>query len=625
MIIENRSTEVGDVLYIQTDTPLIGLVALSSFIDDTVGETTNKTFNKTFRYSVDGINWTSFVTLDNANIAGVEVQSNDTFYAEYKYERVGSDTSGELAFNSVTLNGTFETPAAMPAYDASFFPAFFNFNNICSIAWSVNVLEKLYKKGIIPKYIERDLTGDNLSDRDYIDFWRAITHYFALYVCLARQFQFYYQNRELLLEFIKQRGLIVCEDIDYVDLMYLMEFYYDEIRQRGTRQIFEVKADDISIEGSKKVDGEYMRMICYDPLDEFIRNLNRNEHIGWNIGNASPMYKGLQGVLGVNKYYFDYIADITNLQEDLSLTNASYPYIALYDDSKSNSISNSISASISTNSDLDAVIIKPPLLTQSASIGGGDRRIIINPNLDYEISFYVKCSFATDIQISFGINAYDKNDNLISTLMRNDTNAISDKFLNEITLNQPDKYYFVRGILFNKNNYKPYDPLKSYNANTIVTYLGSSYKSKRDVPVNGLSINDDIINAIPGAAGTNSPYFWDFWQVLNTQEVEVSYLTSLGIGNNLVLVDDVVKIDPFITYTNGLGSVNNLYVHSIRVQPLSTKYSKGFIQTTNILEIWNTNNNANISGSNINKQAKHLLIPYNTVLQNNFIPTEINR
>lgn len=623
MIIENRSTEVGDVIYIQTETPLIGLVALSSFIDDVVNETVSRLFSKSFRYSVDGINWSAFAPLTNTNISNVQVQVNDTFYAEYKYERIGSDITGELEFNSVTLNGIFSTPANGPAYAASIFPSFFNFNNTCSIAWSVNVLEKLYNKGIIPNFIERNLSGDNTTDRDYIDFWRAITHYFALYVCLARQFQFYYQNRDLLLEYINQRGLIVCQDIDYIDLMYLMENFYDEIRQRGTRQIFEPKASDTSIQGSKQVDGEYLRMICYDNRDEFIRNLNRNEHIGWNIGNSSPMFKGLTGKLGVNKYYYDYEADIVDLQAQLSLTNTSYPYISMHSDS--NSESNSVSASHSVTNDLDAIIIKrPPTLIHTLGIGGGDGRIVINPNIDYEITFFIKCSSVPDVKFTFEVNAYDKNDNLIS-LVRNDTNTPSNIFLEKVLLNKADTYYFVRGILFNKNNYNLYDPAKSYKANTIVIYSGDYYKAKRDVPADGTSANDGIITSTPGYSDSNSPYFWNFWQILTTQEIEPTLVTSLGIGNNLILQDDVVKIDPVITYINSAISVNNLYIHSIRVNPLSTKYSKGFVQTTNFLEIWNTNNNTDYSESKINKETKHLLIPYNTILQNNFIPTEVNR
>src|ERR1035438_7962466 len=110
MIIKNQSSEIGDVLFIKTDTPLIGLIALYSFVDETVGEYTDRSFKKTFRYSVDGINYTQYVDLTNDNIAGVQVQANDTFYAQYRYERIGLDSTGVLEFDSVTLNGEFILP-----------------------------------------------------------------------------------------------------------------------------------------------------------------------------------------------------------------------------------------------------------------------------------------------------------------------------------------------------------------------------------------------------------------------------------------------------------------------------------------------------------------------------------
>lgn len=627
MIIENRTTEVGDVIYIVADVAIIGLIALYSYVDDVYGETVNRSFKKSFRYSVDGVNWSAFTDLNDANLSLVSVQANDTFYAEYLYERIGSDTSGELEFNSVTLNGEIDPAPNGPVYTGSIFDPYFDLNNNCSIAWSVNVLEKLYKKGIIPNFIERNESGNNADDRDYLDFFRAITHYFALYVCLARQFQFFYQNPNLLLEFIKQKGLLVCEDTSVSDLIYLMQNFYDEIRQRGTRQVFEPKASDISVSGSKQVDGEYLRLICYDVRDEFIRNLNKNEHIGWNIGNSSPMFKGLTGRLGTNKYYYDYEADISNIQAQLSITEDSYPFISLYDDSNSNSNSNSVSVSVSVSggSDEDAIIIKNPGSGNSAGIGGWNSRIVINPNIDYEITFFIKASGLTsNQQFTFGVNAFDKDDNS-KTLERNDDNTASNNFFTAVTLNRSQKYYFVRGILFNKNNYKVYDSSKSYKTDIIVKHSGNVYKAKRNVPANGTIVNDVVINSVPGYTGLNSSLYWDYWQLLTTSEIQGSYTTSLGIGNNLILEDDIVKIDPYITYENNGGSTGNLYIHSIRVNPLSTPYSKGFIQSVNLLEIWDVNNNAAYSEDKINKETKHLLIPYNVVLQNNFIPTEINK
>ncbi len=618
MIIGNKSSEIGDVLSIQTDTPLIGLVALYSFVDVTQGEYADRSFSKTFRYSVDGINWTQFVPLTNDNLAGVQVQSNDTFYAEYRYERIGSDTTGNLEFDSVTLNGDFILSTDGPAYLASNFNNYFVQNNICSISWSVNVLEKLYKKGIVPNYIERNLTGDNLDDRDYIDFWRAITHYFALYVCLARQFQFFYQNRDLLIEYVKQRGLFVCNDISYQDLYYLMQNYYDEIRQRGTRQIFKPK-DSI-----KKVDGEYLRLICYDPRDEFLRNLNRNEHIGWNIGNSSPLYKGLEDRLNVNKFYIDYVDDIYNFN-DLSIKPSYLPFLSIGENSNSNSLSssNSNSDSTPTTVDNDVIIIHNPGSNNQAGIGNGDKRIVINPNIDYEVTFFIKTRNSTLQGITFGVNCYDINDNAMSTLQI-DTLVPQNNFLIQEKLNQEDKFYFVRGILFNKNNYKPYSTIQSYSENTIVTYLGTYYKSKRAVPVDSTTNDLGIIYTTPGLNLSTSPILWDFWQELTLDEVSNNFPTNLGLGQNLLLVDGIVKIDPYILYDNVYGATEDVYIKDIRVQPLSTPYSKGFVDVTNSLEIWNTNNNLNLSEFDIERDAKKYLIPYNTILKEIFIPSEIN-
>jgi hypothetical protein len=106
--------------------------------------------------------------------------------------------------------------------------------------------------------------------------------------------------------------------------------------------------------------------------------------------------------------------------------------------------------------------------------------------------------------------------------------------------------------------------------------------------------------------------------------VQGSQKTNLGIGNNLVFNDGVVAIDPKITYDNVLSSVNDIYIQDIRVQILSTPYSKGFVQISNLLEVWNTKNNANESEYSIEEKTKKYLIPYNTVLKSNFVRSEIN-
>lgn len=58
MIIENKTTENGDVLRISTDVPVLGLVLPSVSSMNPDGETGDVYFKKKFRYSKDiGVTW----------------------------------------------------------------------------------------------------------------------------------------------------------------------------------------------------------------------------------------------------------------------------------------------------------------------------------------------------------------------------------------------------------------------------------------------------------------------------------------------------------------------------------------------------------------------------------------
>lgn len=604
-IIQNRSTEIGDVLFIKADIPIIGLIALSSFTDSTTNETGSRLFAKKFRYSVDGINYSPWLDLTDQNLASIVVQSNDTFYAEYSYQRIGSDPSEELVFNSVTIDGEYDTPIDGPAYEVSNFSNYFDLNNVCSIAWSVNVLEKLYKKGILPNYIDRDFSGNNVDDRDFIDTWRAVTHYFALFVCLARKFQFFYQDSTLLLEYLVQKGYFVRNDFDYNDLLYLMSNYYDEIRQRGTRAVFLPKNHISSSKINKPIDGEYLRTICYSLLDEFIYNLNRNEHIGFNIGNSSPLYKGLEGRLNTNKYYCDFIDDIHTVNE-LSISSGSLPFVSIVKDYTLDDQSISVSESTSGgNASAKVIQINPVGLGNAFGLGKGDKRIIVNPHLDYEVTFFIKANGSTTPKFTFGVDCWDKNDNIVS-LLNIETLTSDTTFLTQKSLNKANRYYFVRGIIYNKNNYKTYNAGQSYKVGTVVLVSGSYYRAKRIVPIN----TNPIFNPL-------------YWQSLTLSEVQNVFKTNLGGGNNLVFDEKIIKIDPFILFDDNVGSVSNFYIYDIRVQPLSTEYSKGFLSVTNFLELWSTNNNLSLSEVKINNFIRKYLIPMNIVLENNFVESEL--
>jgi hypothetical protein len=106
-------------------------------------------------------------------------------------------------------------------------------------------------------------------------------------------------------------------------------------------------------------------------------------------------------------------------------------------------------------------------------------------------------------------------------------------------------------------------------------------------------------------------------------DIELNDKLNIGKGNNLVFSGTEVQIDPFILYDNVNNSPSDFYVYNIRVQPLSSPTSKGFLNTTNLLEIWCTLNNLKLSEQQIFNTLRKYLIPANVVPQINFIPSDL--
>lgn len=121
--------------------------------------TTSRYFKKEFRYSIDGgMNFTGWMDLNNVNVQNIEVARRDLFVTEIKLTRQGMNPTGELVFNSLNMGGIYEE-LPYKIYAKTIFNDFFPPNDVGVMAWQLNVLEKLYKDGIMPWYIERD-TGE---------------------------------------------------------------------------------------------------------------------------------------------------------------------------------------------------------------------------------------------------------------------------------------------------------------------------------------------------------------------------------------------------------------------------------------------------------------------------------
>jgi len=446
-ILENVSTEEGDVLRIKTEIPIVGLISLTQFVDTTVGESLTDYFKKEFRYSIDGgLTFESWIDLSLLNIQSVSITKFDQFIIEYRYIRVGNTPEVDLEFNDILVSGVQED-LPYPSYLKSAFVKFFPVNDLNVFGWALNVLEKLYVKGLIlPDYMERGGNQSNLEDQDFITYWNSITHFFAIIVYFSRQFEDFSTNQLLLEQFLLSRDLVLPNDKNITELLYLYQNYVAEYTKRGTSAILD------QIENGKPVDGELIRLVGHLFHEELIFSLFQNFEAGWCIGKSSPLWAGTEKISNLVKGY-----EFTEKVVDLS----KYPLLQ------------SGYVSIST----DKMNIAGVPNSVYSGVGGTTKKINIDPSQDYEISFRVSQSSISPI-ITFGCKVWDKDGNEV--LPKNiHTLANSNYFFSSQSLKVVNKDYWIRGILFNSSEI---DPLKA----NLKDSLGLGYNLK--LPSNSSSI-----------------------------------------------------------------------------------------------------------------------------------------
>ena len=399
-IVNNTLSEIGDVLIIDVQVPLVGVESLVGFVDDVLGVSGTRLFTKEFSYAIDGINFTDWITLSAPNLAAVPVDKKYIFDIKFRYTRAGTDRSGLLTVNSVNVTGTFNEVPCGVVFNQSVFSYFFTSCNATPILeWAVNVLEKIYKLGIVPSYIERgERANINNEDRDFIDFWTSVCCHFGLLVSYMRQFENFTGDPELVRKYLRNRDMIVCDNNELDDLTYLLNNFWDEMRQRGTIQIAKKKGEDIN--GTPKpVNGELLRLFCFDDnsCDEFLFSMSPMEKVGWNVGNWSPLYRGIADQDQLTKAY-----EVGETVQDL----ANYP---IDDTNGTVSISSGAMVIFSVSSGNEAGISDP-------TVASKDLAIRVDPNIPYMLSFESAMTHLTDAPMSVRIQGYDIEDN--QTILR---------------------------------------------------------------------------------------------------------------------------------------------------------------------------------------------------------------
>lgn len=397
---QNRSeivfSEDGDTLIIENDF-LLGINSITGFIEETLGEDSSVFFDKSFQYTVDGIMWSDWLSLTLNNIININTKYNHVFGIKFRYIRKGTNSVKKIRFVRLFIHGQYSNISESISYNNSYLNKYIPFLNIESINWTVNVLNKVFKAGIVPKFIER---SDNVNwiDEDYINFWWGIIYINALKYTYSSVFSNILDNTNLVKKLLIQKDIITGEKDDLATYYYLLTHYYDEIMKRGSSSVFDDNRTLPNNYDNIKLKGELLRL-CNQPLTiESSFGIISGSETGWIVGETCPNYR-------YNDSYVDFIKGF-EVSEDIK-------DVSLY------SLLNNTLVSLDNVSD-DPEIVKNyfKVNTLSNSVFAGvdankDKAVLVDEESDYEISFRVKGLLSSN-KLKFAVKGYNFLGNEIS-------------------------------------------------------------------------------------------------------------------------------------------------------------------------------------------------------------------
>jgi|MDSV01.2.fsa_nt_gb hypothetical protein len=101
MAVYGSSTDAnGDQLLISLQSPYEDVVEVLGFTDSITGETTSCFYQKDFRWGIDGVTYSDWVPLTDANLKNLALNPANKFWIQYRYTQVGDC---KLTFNSIAL------------------------------------------------------------------------------------------------------------------------------------------------------------------------------------------------------------------------------------------------------------------------------------------------------------------------------------------------------------------------------------------------------------------------------------------------------------------------------------------------------------------------------------------
>jgi len=275
-------TEEWDTLVVNPSFPLLGVSQIISAPQVQALHETGSSFDITMKYSLDnGLHWSDSILL--SDISNIVTKDNQCVVLEFSIVKKGTGKGWFYGFDFTNVLN-YSVPPIPEFYEERKDSIRVPYYNQTSFAWALNVLQKVYKRGIVPAFIKR---GSNLNwdDEDYINLWWSIIYPIAIRNTYSKEFADLLWNPTLLANFLKQRGLILGNISGLDELFYLMSYFYDETLRRGTKSVFDI---DRELEDGSTIRGEFSRLIdLQDASDLFIVLINDYEQ-GWWLGYSSP-------------------------------------------------------------------------------------------------------------------------------------------------------------------------------------------------------------------------------------------------------------------------------------------------------------------------------------------------
>lgn len=433
---DNKIYNIGDTLIITVKPKQKGTATITSFEDSFIGLAEQKKIRREYRIVEDDMFYSDWVELSNDSISGKKLKQNN--YIQVRYTRYGTDLSGYIEFQNITFQGDFNPEIInSPILDNSIFS---------DIAWSEetellakNLFKKLYYRGILPMYILRGDNQDVNEDSDFISLFYSVAKYFAIIIRFFKRFENFYNDEELMLEWLRQNEIQFDESTtSLTQLQFLARHLYDEIRKRGTTMVFKRQGDVVN--GKEiEIDGELIRLIRSKRSDELLYENIPFKKLGWCIGNSSPLYRGtaFSEKLNKTKESGEDFEDLNNFQtffnrnSALSIIQADNAKKVLFCKTTGNSACG--------------------LGRIDESVEVSDRIYTADPNLDYEITFMFNPQLTGNgAKINFGVEAFDAMKNkLDNAFITPNGEKVTEMFMDGIPMSnfRENQWYFVRGII----------------------------------------------------------------------------------------------------------------------------------------------------------------------------------